>query len=75
MSCPQNTKTKISSCEEKKNESLEDFLKELNMKVDHFSSSCKNMTHNKLSLEIEAKNEEEKTITYKIPLKLNDNCK
>lgn len=70
-----NTKTKISSCEEKKNEKLEDFLKEVNIKVDHFSSTCKNMTHNKLSLEIQAVNEEGKIITYKIPLKLNDNCK
>lgn len=69
-----NTKTKISSCVEKKNEKLEDFLKEVNIKVDHFSSSCKNLTKNSLTLEIQAVNEEGKTITYKIPLKLNDNC-
>ena len=69
-----NTRTKISSCEEHKNKKLEDFLKEVNIKVDHFSSSCKNLTKNNLTLEIQAINEEGKTITYKIPLKLNDEC-
>ena len=70
-----NTRTKISSCEEQKNKKLEDFLKEVNIKVDHFSSSCKNLTENTLTLEIQALTEENKTITYKIPLKLNDECK
>ena len=68
-------RTKISSCEEQKNKTLEEFLKEINMKVDHYSSSCKDLTSNTLSLEIEALTEENKTITYKIPIKLNDSCK
>jgi transcriptional regulator with XRE-family HTH domain len=70
-----NTRTKISSCEKQKNKKLEDFLKEVNMKVDHFSSSCKNLTENNLSLEIQALTEDNKTITYKIPIKLSDSCK
>ncbi len=70
-----NTRTKISSCEKQKNKNLEDFLKEINIKVDHFSSSCKNLTENNLSLEIQALSEENKTITYKIPIRLNDTCK
>ncbi len=71
----QGTKTKISSCDEKKNTSLEDYLKELNMKVDHYSSSCKEMTSNTLTLEINAVDKSYKTITYSIPIKLNDTCK
>lgn len=71
----ENTKTLISNCSKKNNATLEEYLKELNMKVDHYSSNCKNMTSNSLVLEIQALNEENKTITYNIPLKLNDNCK
>lgn len=70
-----DTKTKISSCKKEKNKKLEDFLKEVNISVDHYSSSCKNLTSNILSLEIQALNEENKTITYNIPIKLNDTCK
>ena len=70
-----NTKTQVSECLKKKNSTLEEYLKELNMKVDHYSTSCKNLTTNSLILEIKALNEDNKTITYNIPLKLNDNCK
>lgn len=71
----QDTKTKISSCPEKKNQTLEEFLKETNINVNHFSSSCKNLTSNTLILEINAVNEDNQTITYTIPIKLNDSCK
>ena len=71
----QDTKTKISDCQKKKNSTLEDYLKEINMSVAHYSSNCKNLTHNILSLEIQALTEEGKTITYNIPIKLNDTCK
>lgn len=68
------SKTKISSCNEEKNTNLEDFLKKVNMKVDHFSSSCKNLTSNTLTLEIEATATDNKKVTYTIPIKLNDTC-
>lgn len=70
-----DTKTKISSCSEEKNMTLTDFLKDVNIKVDHYSSQCKNMTSNTLTLEIHALTRENKTITYTIPLQLNDQCK
>lgn len=69
-----NSKTKISSCNEDKNTNLEDFLKKVDMKVDHFSSSCKNLTANTLTLEIEATATDNKKVTYTIPIKLNDTC-
>ena len=71
----QDTKTKISNCEEQKNINLEEFLKGVNIKVDHYSKTCKNLSKNSLTLEIEAINDENKTITYTIPIKLNDSCK
>ena len=70
-----DSKTKISSCKQKNNQKLEEFLKEVNINVDNYSSSCKKLTSNTLSLEIKAINEENKTITYTIPIKLNDTCK
>ena len=71
----QDTKTKIINCEEQKNINLEEFLKGVNIKVDHYSKTCKNLSKNSLTLEIEAINDENKTITYTIPIKLNDSCK
>ena len=70
-----DTKTKISSCDKKKNTNLEDFLKELQVNTDHYSKSCKNLSKSSLTLEIEAKDSDNKTITYTIPVKLNDSCK
>ena len=70
-----DTKTKISICDTKKNTNLEDFLKELQVNTDHYSKSCKNLNKNNLTLEIEAKDTNNKTITYTIPIKLNDSCK
>lgn len=68
------SKRKISSCTEEKNMNLEEFLKKVNIKVDHFSSSCKDLTANSLSLEIVASSTDNKQVTYTIPIKLNDTC-
>ena len=62
-------------CNKKKNTNLEEFLKYLNINVEHFSKSCGDISKNKLAIEIEAKDEDNKTITYTIPIKLNDSCK
>ena len=70
-----DTKTKISDCNKKKNTNLEDFLKELQVNTNHSSKTCKNLSKSSLTLEIEAKDENNKTITYTIPIKLNDSCK
>ena len=70
-----DTKTKISNCNTKKNTNLEDYLKEVQINTDHSSKSCKNLSKSNLTLEIEAKDSDNKTITYTIPIKLNDSCK
>ena len=70
-----DTKTKISNCDKKKDINLEEYLKDINMSVEHFSKSCKNLSKNSLTLEIEAKDTDNKTITYTIPIKLKDSCK
>ena len=70
-----DTKTKISSCDKKTNTNLEDYLKEVQITTDHSSKTCKNLNKSSLTLEIEAKDNNGKTITYTIPIKLNDSCK
>ena len=52
---------------------LEDYLKEVEVKVDNYEQKCKSYTHNKIYLEIKA-SKDNKTITYKIDLDLNNNC-
>ena len=70
-----DSKTKISNCDKKKNINLEDFLKELQVNTNHSSKTCKNLSKSSLTLEIKAKDENNKTVTYTIPIKLNDSCK
>lgn len=70
-----DTKIKVSSCDTKKNINLENFLKGTSINVDNYSKTCKNLTSNSLILEIEATTTENKTTTYKVPLKINDSCK
>ena len=68
------TRKEISSCKTKNNIILEDYLKEINIQVDNYSTMCKNLTSNTLLLEIYAKTEDNKITTYTIPIKLNDKC-
>ena len=70
-----DTKTKVSSCDRKKNITLKDYLKDLDIQVNNYSTTCKKFTSNTLSLEIKAINKDNRTITYNIPIKLNDDCK
>lgn len=70
-----NTKTKISDCNKKKDINLEDFLKEVQVNTNHSSKTCKNLSKSSLTLEIEAKDENNKITKYTIPIKLNDSCK
>ena len=69
-----NTNTLINSCKAKSNITLENYLKDIELKIDNYFQSCKNYKDNSLYLEITAKDNNNKIITYKVPLKLNENC-
>ena len=70
-----NTNTKISSCKSNTNNiKLEDYLKDVELNIDNYSQTCKNYTDDSLYLEINATDKNNKVITYKIPLNLNNNC-
>lgn len=71
-----NAKVEISKCnhENNQNKTLDEFMKEVNFKIDNYESTCSSYEEDTLHLEIDATNEEGETTTYKIPLKLEDNC-
>lgn len=68
-------KIKINDCETKTKTNLEDYLKELNISIDSFQTKCKSLKSNQLYLEIKAYNNDNQTITYTIPIELNNTCK
>lgn len=68
------TITKISSGEKKNHLTLEDYLRKLKINVNGYSQICKNLSHSELSLEINVTDQDDKIITYKIPLSLEENC-
>lgn len=63
------------SSSDKSDITLEEYLKKLKLNIDNYSQACKNYTNNSLVLEINAKENNNKIIKYKIPLELKENCK
>ncbi|MEE3343340.1 MAG: helix-turn-helix transcriptional regulator [Bacilli bacterium] len=53
---------------------IEKFLKNVRFKVDNYSRICKKYNDHSLYIKLEAKNNDEKTTTYKIPIKVRDDC-
>ncbi len=53
--------------------SLKEYLKMISFVIDNYSPSCKYYKDSNLYLEISAKVDEEKSVTYKVPIKFN-NC-
>lgn len=72
----QKTKTEISKYHynENKNITLEEFLHNLDFKIDDYEKTCELYSENSLLLEINAKDKTDKITTYKIPLKLQESC-
>lgn len=69
-----DVKTLVSKCnKEGIKQKLEDYLSEVEVKVDDYEQKCKTYAHNKLYLEIKA-SKDNKTIIYQIDLELNNNC-
>lgn len=56
-------------------QTLDEYLKNVKFNVDNYSAMCSYYADNSLQLKIEAKDENGKITTYKIPIKLNDSCK
>lgn len=70
----ENKEIKISSCSVGTDKSLKEYLKEIKINVDNYSSGCKELSSSNLYLEINAKDNDNKIVYYKIPISLKDNC-
>lgn len=71
-----NTKTKIGSCgESSKMQTLDNFVEEIQLNVNNYVASCKMFASSMLYMEIEAKDNNDRITTYKIPINLEENCK
>lgn len=58
----------------KSGSTIEELLKNIKFNVHDYIKTCKAYTEGSLELEINATNQKNQIITYKIPLKLEDNC-
>lgn len=67
---------KISSCSynEEKNITLEEFLQTVTLTVGDYKKICKEYSQNSLFLSINAKDNNGKITTYKVPLTVEQNC-
>ena len=70
-----DTQTKISSCDEKENIKLEDYLKTIDIELEHYSSTCKMFKESDTYLLINATSKYDIVTTYTIPIELEENCK
>lgn len=70
----QNEKVIVSECETKDNIQLNSYLTNLTFNVNNYKSICKSINKSNLYLEINATNNDNKIIIYKIPITLNENC-
>lgn len=71
----ETSKIIIDKCKKENDISLEDFLKNVKFNIDNYDAVCKKYSENSLYLEIDALTKNESIITYKVPLKIEDNCK
>ena len=71
-----DTERKISSYRYNKNEkiSLDEFLKQVKFAIDDYENTCKVYKDNTLFLKVNGNNEG-KTTTYEVPLKIDSSCK
>lgn len=70
-----NKRVKINDCKSVDTlTNLKDYLEDLTINIEHVSNYCKDFKENNLYLEINGKNDDEKIITYKIPLTIDSNC-
>lgn len=71
-----NTEKEINKYTYNKNTkiTLETFLKNVKFKVDNYDRICKKYTNHSLYLQVNASNDNEKITSYKIPIKVNDDC-
>ena len=54
--------------------SIEDFFKDVKFKIDNYDRICKKYNNHSLYLKVNATNDKEKITSYKISIKVSDDC-
>ena len=70
-----NVKTKINSCDSGSNETLVSYLENIKVKMDHQVANCPMFSKSKLVLEIVVVSDDNKNITYELPIMIEEDCK
>ncbi len=71
-----NTQTIIGTCgEDYDGGTLSEFVERVELNVNNYVASCKMFASSMLYMEIEAKDNNDRITTYKIPINLEENCK
>lgn len=69
-----NIETKIDSSTSSENMKLEQFLKDIKFHVDNHSAACKDFIESNVFLQINATDNNNNIISYKIPLAFEESC-
>lgn len=69
-----DTEIKINQCDMKENIKLNQYLDNLQINVNNYAYNCREFSKSKLYLQINATDKNDKTISYKIPIALENNC-
>jgi len=70
----ENIENKVSSCEKMENIKLEDFLKKIDISLQHYSKTCKMFKESSMYILINATSFNNKVTSYKIPITLENDC-
>ena len=65
----------INETKESNNLSIKDYLQNMSIHVDNYKKTCKLYNDSSIYINLELVGNDDKTIIYKIPLKLTDDCK
>lgn len=69
-----NTDIKIDTFKTDEESTLEDFLKTVTFHIDNYSSTCKDFTDSSIFLQVNALDNEQNTMSYRIPLNVESFC-
>lgn len=69
-----NTITMISSCKESNNMNIKNYLENIEIKVDNYSTVCKDFKNANIYLEINTTDSNHMNYKHEIPLEISDNC-
>ena len=69
-----NTKVRIGHFNKSENVTIKDYLKDVKFMINNYSTICKKIETSKMYIEVDAVDVNNNIKTYKIPIKMKNNC-